>query len=213
MFDKKWLGISRKRHLIATLCKPGRAGMMVVMAVLLLFFAGAAFGSSGSGEEHHGPKGWVATDTYRIINFSVLVGGLFFLLRKPVSQVLNNRIKGIKDELGGLETKKKEAEKTLSEYSERLSLLDQEAEKIIAGYIKQGEEAKTRIIEEVKSTVKKLEEQARRNVEHEFKQAKSKLQEEILEKAIAKSEEIIQSEITTEDHERLVDEYLKKVGA
>ena len=212
MFDGKWLGISRKCLLVSDLCKPCRAGMMVVVAVLLLFFSGVAFGSSGSGEGKK-PKGWAATDTYRVINFSVLVGGLFFLLRKPVSQVLNNRIKGIKDELGELETKKNEAEKRLSEYSERLSLLDVEAEKIMAGYIKQGEETRTRLIEEAKSTVKKLEAQAGRNIEHEFRQAKLKLQEGIFKKAIAKSEEIIKGEITSEDHERLIDEYLKKVVA
>ncbi|MCK4467949.1 MAG: hypothetical protein KAU60_06310, partial [Desulfobacterales bacterium] len=59
----------------------------------------------------------------------------------------------------------------------------------------------------------KLEEQAKRNIEHEFKQAKSKLQEEISEKALLKAEEIIKSTITTEDQDRLVDEYLEKVVA
>ena len=77
---------SRKRVLLR------RSVMIFVLALLLLFFTGVALGSSGGDQ---GPKGWVRTDTYRIMNFVVLAVVLFFLLRKPVSQALNARIKGI----------------------------------------------------------------------------------------------------------------------
>jgi len=155
----------------------------------------------------------VATDTYKVMNFTVLFVALFFLLRKPVAQGLNARIKGIKDQIDELEAKKNDAEKKLVEYNEKLSLLDKEAEKIVDEYIKQGNEAKARILEEAETEAVKLEEQAKRNIEHEFKQAKSKLQEEISEKALLKAEEIIKSKIMTEDQDRLVDEYLEKVVA
>lgn len=200
LFNKKEPGISRKRNLIAV--------MIIVAAVLI--FSGVAWSSSGS---EHGPKGWVATDTYKVMNFTVLFVVLFFLLRKPVAQALNGRIKGIRDQLDELEVKKKEAEKKLAEYNEKLSLLDKEAEKIVAEYIKQGNEAKARILKEAEAEAVKLEEQAKRNIENEFKQAKSKLQEEISEKALLKAEEILKSKITTEDQDRLVDEYLEKVVA
>ena len=114
----------------------------------------------------------MATDTYKVMNFSVLAIGLFFLLRKPTSQALNSRIKGIKDQLDELETKKKTAEKQLAEYNKKFSQLEQEAQKLIENYIRQGNEAKTRIIDEAKQAAEKLEEQAQRNIEHEFKQAK-----------------------------------------
>ena len=155
----------------------------------------------------------MATDTYRVMNFSVLVIALFFLLRKPVSQALNSRIKGIKDQLSELEAKKKDAEKALEKYTERLSHLESEAEKIIEEYIRQGNEAKARIIDEAKKTVEKLEEQARRNIEHEFTQAKIKLQQDILEKALVNAETLIKNNITTQDQDKLVDEYLEKVVA
>ena len=200
LFNKKEPGISRKCNLIAV--------MTVVVAILI--FSGVAWSSS---EGEHEAKGWVATDTYKVMNFTVLVVALFFLLRKPVAQALSSRIKGIQDQLDELEVKKKEAEKKLAEYNERLSLLDKEAEKIVAEYIKQGNEAKARILEEAESEATKLEEQARRNIDSEFKQAKSKLQEEIFEKAIIKAEEMIKSEINTEDQDRLINEYLEKVVA
>lgn len=185
-------------------------GLILFAAALLVFNIGAAF-ASGGGET--AAKGWVATDTYRVMNFAVLFIALFFLLKKPLSNALNARIIGIKEQLEDLEAKKNEAEKQLSEYNERLSLLDKEAEGLIQEYIKQGEEAKARIIEAAESTAVKLEEQAKRHIEHEFEQAKAELQKEIMQKALVKAEEIITAKINDEDQNRLVDEYLEKVVA
>ena len=188
------------------------SGLILIVAALLIFNIGAVF-ASGGGDGEAAPKGWVATDTYRVMNFSVLFIALFLLLRKPAANALNARITGIKEQLEELETKKAEAEKQLSEYNERLSLLDKEAEELIQGYIKQGEEAKVRIIETAESTAVKLEEQAKRHIEHEFERAKTELQEEIMQQALVKAEEIISTKINAEDQDRLVDEYLEKVVA
>ena len=202
---KKISGNSLKRLMFK------KGPVMVVFMMLLFFcFMGVAMASSEQGGES---KGWVATDTYKVMNFSVLAIGLFFLLRKPTSQALNSRIKGIKDQLDELETKKKAAEKQLAEYNEKFSQLEQETQKLIEDYIRQGNEAKARIIDEAKKAAEKLEEQARRNIDHEFKQAKLELQQEILEKALQKSEEILKNKITAKDQEKLVDEYLDKVVA
>ncbi len=183
--------------------------VIVIMTVLLFCFVGTTIASS----EGNGGKGWVATDTYKVMNFGVLAIGLFLILRKPVSQALDSRIKGIKDQLSELETKKKEAEKELVKYNERFSLLEQEAEKLVEEYIRQGNEAKARIIEEAKKAAEKLEEQARRNIENEFKKAKIKLQQDTLEKALVNAETLIKNKITAQDQDKLVDEYLEKVVA
>jgi F-type H+-transporting ATPase subunit b len=167
--------------------------------------------ASGGGEA--APKGWVATDTYRVINFIVLAGVLVFLLRKPLAQALNGRIQGIREELDDLEAKKAEAEKTLADYNEKFAQLDQEVESLVQEYIRQGLDAKKRILEEAESAAVKLEEQARRHIEYEFKQARENLKAEAIEKALAKAEEIIRGRITDQDQEKLVEEYLEKVVA
>ncbi len=192
-------------------CRNRLAGLVIVIIAGLLFLTVPAFCSSGG--EGGGTKGWINTDTYRVMNFAVLAIGLIILLRKPASNALDGRIKGIREQLNDLETKKLEAEKNLAQYNERLSLLDKEAEKIVAEYIKQGNEAKKRILDAAGDAAMKLEEQARRNIEHEFKQARSKLKEEVVEKALVMAEEIIKRNITGKDQEKLVSEYLEKVVA
>ena len=150
-------------------------------------------------------------DTYRVMNFAVLFIALFFILRKPVANFLSGRIDGIKTELSELEARKTAAERELATYQEKLAKLDDEAKGILAEYVRQGEEAKARILKEAEASADKLELQAKRNIESEFNQAKETLHADIMEKALAKAEALIKSKIGTDDQSRLVDEYLEKV--
>jgi F-type H+-transporting ATPase subunit b len=185
----------------------------VILLILLFFFGFSLSIALAASGEDSGAKGWASTDWFRVMNFAVLAIALVFILRKPLSQALGARITGIKDQLEELEARKAEAEKQLAEYSEKLSRLEKESEQIVEDYIKQGHEAKARILKEAESATEKLQTQARRNIEHEFKQAKFKLQEEIFESSLAKAEEILKGRISGDDQDRLVDEYLRKVEA
>ena len=191
----------------------GSVLLVGLLAMLLVFSIGslAIAASGGDGDaEAHGP-GWMNTDTFRVLHFIVLFGGLFFLLRKPVSNALGARIKGIEDQLNDLESKKAAAEKQLAEYNQKFARLEQEAEEIMAEYVRQGEEAKVRILKEAEEAAEKLKIQAQKTIESEFQNARDELRTEVLDKALAKAEEIIKSQISAEDQEKLVDEYLAKV--
>jgi F-type H+-transporting ATPase subunit b len=177
----------------------------ILVVVFLLFGATGASAAAASQ--------WEATDTYRIINFAVLVTALFLLLRKPTAKALSSRIKGIKDQLEDLENRKTQAEQELAAYVEKISRLEKEAENIIEEYVKQGNEAKKRIIQEAETAAVKLEAQAKKNIEHEFEKAKIRLKEDVLDRAMARAEVIIQEKISGDDQERLVKEYLNKVVA
>lgn len=190
--------------------------MAVAVLALLLLGGGLAFGDTGG--EHgdgHGAeaKGWVKTDTYRVMNFTVLALALFFILRKPAGQALGGRIQGIKEQLEDLEAKKAAAEKTLAEYDTKLATLEKAAEELVADYVKQGEAAKAKILAEAAASADKLKEQAKRNIEHEFKRAKEQLRDEVVEAALVKAESAIRDRISDDDQNRLVDEYLEKVVA
>lgn len=88
-----------------------QAAVVAGLTLVLIFSAGIAFGSAGG---EGGPKGWVNTDTFRVINFLLLAGALFFLLKKPVAQALSGRIDGIRVQLEELEAKKTGSGKIIS---------------------------------------------------------------------------------------------------
>ena len=190
--------------------KKQRVIFIVVLVAFMSLSMGTALAASGGDD---GSKGWQNTDWFRVMNFVVLAGALVFILRKPVSQALGSRIKGIKDQLESLEVQKAEAEKQLAQYNEKLSQLESEAQKIVDDYIKQGNEAKAKILKEAEETADKLQVQAKRNIEHEFAKAKQKLQQEVVESSLLKAEESLKKEITAKDQDKLVDEYLDKVVA
>lgn len=195
--------------------------LLVVFSVLLAF--GSVWASSGGG--HGGGHGEVEMKTFlgielakktwdlifRTMNFALLAGVLIFLLRKPLAQALESRRQGIRDQLDDLERQKQDAEKRLAEYREKLSVLGKEVDKIVAEYIREGEIAKSKIIEEAQVAAEKIQVQAKKNIEHEFQKAKQLLKAEMAEQAVAMAEELIKKHINKEDQERILDEYLTKV--
>lgn len=183
----------------------------LILLFVMVVSAGLTVSAFAAGGGEGGGKGWQSADWARVLNFAVLAVLLFVLLRKPLPKLLNARIEGIKEQLAELEAKKAEAEQKLAGYNEKLSALEEEADKIVQEYVKQGNEAKARILEEAKASAKKLQQQASRTIENEFERAKSKLQAEVLEKSLKKAEEIIASRITESDQSQLIDEYLEKV--
>lgn len=193
--------------------KSGDKNRAVIILYVVLFLAVSISTAMGASGGDGATKHWEWTDTWRVMNFTVLAVALFFVLRKPLSQALSSRIKVIKEQLDDLEAQKVDAEKQLAEYNDKLAQLEKEAEKIVDDYVRQGNEAKARILKEAEASAEKLQAQARRSIEHEFERAKSELQKEILEKSLVKAEEIIKSKISDEDQENIVDDYLKKVVA
>jgi F-type H+-transporting ATPase subunit b len=186
-----------------------------VSATVVALMAGATVvwaSGGGNGETAH-HNAWNDIDTWKVLNFVLLALGCFFIARKPVAQFFSSRTKGIEEELTDLEQKKADAERKLAEYETRFRNLEQESEKIVEDYIKQGEEAKQRILEEAEAQAEKLEAMAKRNIEQEFKTAKTVLKQEVVDRAMEQAQALIKKSITTQDQNRLVDEYLKKVEA
>ena len=189
-----------------------------VSATVAVLVAGATVvwasgGGHGEAAAHAHHNAWHDVDTWKVLNFVVLALGCFFIAKKPVANFFSSRTKGIEEELTDLEKKKADAERTLAEYEARFRNLEQESEQIVEDYIKQGEEAKKRIIAEAEAQAEKLEDMAKRNIEQEFKAAKAVLKQEVVGRAMEQAEALIKKSITTQDQNRLVDEYLKKVEA
>jgi F-type H+-transporting ATPase subunit b len=184
----------------------------LVVVTLVFSACGSVWASSDGG--HGGVhNAWLTIDTWKVLNFAILAVVGFFLAKKPVAQFFSSRAKSIEDEINELEQKKEDAQKKLAEYQTKFKNLDQESKQIVEDYIKQGEEAKKRIITQAGEQAEKLEDMAKRNIQQEFKSAKAKLQQEIVEKALEKAEEIIKASISSDDQDKLVDEYLRKVVA
>jgi F-type H+-transporting ATPase subunit b len=76
--------------------------------------------------------------------------------------------------------------------------------------MQEGEMEKQRIIESANRQAAYITEQAKLAVQQEIKAAKGELQEEIANLSVAAAEDILKKNMKSDDHKRLVQEFLTK---
>ncbi len=163
---------------------------------------------ASEGAEHASNWGDLAL---RTINFAILVGVLYKLLKNPIANYFSSRRENIKRLLEDMERRKEEAERKCAEYKAKLAVLDKEVEKIVQEYIEQGERERAKIIEAAERQAEYIKQQAQIAIQQEIKAAKDALREEVAELTVKAAEDILKEKIEAEDQERLVEEFMVKV--
>lgn len=162
--------------------------------------------------EHHGvTHSQFMNFLWHCLNFSILVIILVKFLRKPISDALQGRTESIRNTFDDLDIKKREAEKKYADYERKLATLDEEAERILKGFVGQGRAEKEKIIAQAHDSAERIKAQAELYVAHEVAKAKEQLQKEVSEMSIKMAEELVRKNLAEQDHHRLINEYLEKV--
>jgi F-type H+-transporting ATPase subunit b len=183
-------------------------GALAFSGFLFLAWAGVALAAA---EASHGGASQWPDFWYRVLNFALMAGLLFFLLKKPLREFFTKRTRTIANTLADLETKKKEAEKSYREYSEKLAELDKETARILEEYRAQGEAEKAKIIAGAERSAAEIQAQAERAIQQEMKSATLALKREIAELTVAAAEKVLTEKVGKEDHQRLIREFTTKV--
>jgi F-type H+-transporting ATPase subunit b len=138
---------------------------------------------------------------------------LFIVLRKvPIKEYFSSRIESIKKELEDLKQQRQAAERKAQELEGKLKAFEGERKDILAQCRADGLAEKERILAEARDRAKQLLQQAEVSVQHEMQTAKEKLKEEVVALAAQRAEEIIAREMTDKDQDRLVNEFIEKLG-
>ncbi len=150
---------------------------------------------------------------YRFINFALLVIILFVAIRKSgLKDSLAGRIDEIKKRLEDLREEKEEAESKYRDIEKKLRDFEAKKREIIELFQKEGQAEKERIIAEANERAKQIVEQAGLSIQQEMQSAKDRLRRDVMELAATQAQEIIAKEMTDEDQERLVSEFIERVG-
>jgi len=189
------------------LSKSKWAGVLTCLGTLL--FAVAAWAAGG--EEHVDTKAQLIDFGWRVANFLVLMGILYWLMWKKMKSFFAGRREGIKASLEEAEVVKADAEKKFREYDEKIKKAEEEIQGIAAMIKAQGEEEKKRIIADAGRAAEKMKEDAKARMDQELKKAKNELRLEASELAVQLAEDILKKKVTKEDHEGMVREYLDRM--
>lgn len=150
---------------------------------------------------------------WRVLNFIGLVIILVVALKKPIGNALSSRRRQIREMFEDLEAQKNEAELKYKEYEAKLAKIDEEVNSIIETAVKQGEAEKEKIIADAERAAGDIKRQAEMAVQHELSEAKHRLLGDVAEQAVQMAEEIITKNLQESDHNKMVEDYLDKVGA
>ncbi len=119
-----------------------------IISVIFVFIPVVSFAAESSGIEPR--MGW------RIINFVVFVGILYYFLRKPVAEFFRTRKETIKEELEEAERLQIEAEKLLEETKEKLDKLELEIKNILDTFDSMAKNEREQILKEVEVAIKRI---------------------------------------------------------
>jgi F-type H+-transporting ATPase subunit b len=181
----------------------------------------AAAGQSVEAEPHgaaehgdgHDDSGAMLDLLARFINFALLVIILAVVLKKSNALgFFSDRVEEIKKRMERLQQEKDEAESKYREVQKKLTDFESEKESILAEARKDGESEKAKIISEAERRVAHMLEQVESTVRQEVEDAKGRLREEVAELAAEKAREIISKELSEDDQDRLVNEFIERVG-
>jgi F-type H+-transporting ATPase subunit b len=189
--------------------------LSVLAVAMVLGFAGILYASSA--DPHASAHGSLSPEKlkdlgWRVMNFAVLMFILIKFLKKPLADGLKNRREGIRAEFEDLESRRADAEREYKEYESKLTGIDDELKSMVENAIAQGQKEKERIIEEAERAAEGIKRQAEMAVQNEIADAKRRLKAEIAEQAAIMAEEIIKKNLQDADQDKLVEDYLIKVG-
>jgi len=183
-----------------------------IFAVLLVALVGglalSALAAEGQAGKSNLKNIWM--NSWRVLNFLILVFFLVKLLKEPLSRFFKESAQVIREKLQGTEESYLEAGRKLAEVEKQLALLDEEIGKLRQSVGLLGQKERDKIIASAEQTAEHLLEKARLEAEAAYtvERAKSQLRREVIEEAVKTAEERVRTAINRADQERLVNEYL-----
>jgi len=149
----------------------------------------------------------------RFINFILLIIILVLVIKKSgAGSFFSNRINEIRQQLDELAREKDESEKKFLEMQQQFQEFEEIKQQIIDRLVNEGKAEKERIIAEAEESANQIISQAEATIEEEVKSALNVLKKEIMAQSAAKAREMILAQLTDEDQDKLVDDFIERVG-
>jgi F-type H+-transporting ATPase subunit b len=197
---------------------PSRSGtwidrILCALPALLLFAPALA---SAASDPHGGGGGLISFDKSLIVqgvNFLALLLILNYLLYKPLVAKMQERTAAIQKSLEEAQAARAEAARQQEENAARLRSAYQEAAAIREQALKEAAEEQRKLVDAAQAEARRLVETARAQTEAEIRRARDELRREVSGLAVAVAEKLVRRSLRDEDHRRIVDDTIAKIGA
>ncbi len=187
--------------------------MSILSAVFAVLISSAVYASEAAeAEGGHEAITFMGDWFPRLVNFAIIAGVVVYFTRKPIRDFFKNRSLEIAKAIQESKEARERAVAALAEMEHKVKDLEAEMNRLIEDARARGEKDKQAIIEEGKKMVSDIDAQVKQGVEVEVQKAVTSLQAEAASLAVDLAEKNIREQIGPKDHERIVKEYITKVG-
>ncbi|MBS3917777.1 MAG: F0F1 ATP synthase subunit B [Thermodesulfobacteriota bacterium] len=149
---------------------------------------------------------------WTLVSFFILLILLAKLVYPLILKGLKKREETIQQQLEEARKTKQEAAALLEDYKRQLAEARSEAQKIINEGKGLGENMRKEIVQKAQQESNQIVKRAQEEIELQKQKALLELQEKIADLSIMAASKVINKSLNTEDHRRLVEEYVSKVG-
>ncbi len=191
----------------------------IIMKRIMLMFYGAACVfhvalaiAEEAAEGGHESTTFVGDWLPRLVNFAIIAAVVIYFTRKPIRDFFKDRSKEIAKAMEESKETRERAVVALAEMERKVKDLEAETSRMINEAQARGEKDRQALIEEGKKVAEDVQIQVKQGLEVEVQKAKTALAVEASLLSIDLAEGKIKEKISSQDHERIVKEYISKVG-
>ena len=152
----------------------------------------------------------VPTLLAQIVNFTVLFGLLYLFAYKPITRMLDERSRKIKESMEQTEYIKEQAVHAEEEAKKQIVAGGKEGQEVIARAARTGEEIRQQAQQEAKEDAESLIAKARTEIQRERDEAIGELRREFADLTILAAEKVIDRSLDKEAHRQLIDKTLEE---
>jgi F-type H+-transporting ATPase subunit b len=168
-----------------------------------------------TGHEEEGGNFLVTPSVGLMIWTLLAFGTTLYVLRRwvfpRIQEQLDIRQRAIEETIDTAERTRQEADEMLAEYRERLAEARRQAEDIVTRARKAAETHQQEAVEATSAKQQEMLEQARRDIETETRLALERIRKEVADLTVIATEKVTRKTLTSEDHQRLIQEALREV--
>jgi F-type H+-transporting ATPase subunit b len=181
------------------------------LLIIIIAVAGAAFASVAA-EGGHEAITFMGDWLPRLVNFGIIAFVVVYYMKKPIRDFFAGRTAEIAKAMQDSRETRERAVAALTEMERKVKDLEAETARMIADAQSRGEKDKQALVEEGKKIAQDVQVQVTQGIEIEVQKARTALAAEAALLSLALAEGRIKEKISGQDHERIVKEYITKVG-
>lgn len=150
-------------------------------------------------------------ELWKFVNLFVLVGVLYYFLRRPIGEAMKARRETIRRELIRAQQERDAALAKLEEVKAKLANLDAEVATVREVAAREAIAERERIARSAEEDARKLREQAQREIESAGKAARQDLRRFAADQSVLLAEGMLRRDIRPEDDARLMQGYIEEL--